>query len=158
MGRTVTLVTIAGAALAVLAGAALAPTACSTHACDASFALYEAPGGVPLGEMVDDDTWESNPLDGQWLDFPGEREWLLHIPALEGRDLVSMDAFLSEDQFPSADGSGGLPNWASASGNLAEWRDRNADYILVKNDTCGQYFARFVVRAAHAGPDAGGVD
>ena len=35
--------------------------------------------------MIDENTWESGPMDGTWLSFPRQRAYIFDIPALGGR-------------------------------------------------------------------------
>ena len=158
-------------AMAVAAVVALASTgimsssACATHACDGSFVKEDQrdpSGNYTVGKMVDDDTWESGGIDDPWLDFPAERTYEFHLPIeLRGRAMLEMIPYVSVDQLPNASAAS---NWALGSGNLGEFLSRQCtcfrqdggihypdncdDAFLVRNDTCGEYFLRVVVRFA----------
>jgi hypothetical protein len=161
------------AALVALPFFALAPEACSTHNCDFhyhdDFSLPAVDGG-PLvfgGRMVDEDTWESRPLQQPWLQFQGNTLWKLHIQELMGREIIGMEADLSVDPSPADyDATGGLSNWAPAAGNLAEFSGLRVDpdgqgskvpglVIFVANNTCSDYYLHVLIRAAHVSSDAG---
>ena len=105
------------------------------------------------GHMLDDDTWESNGLDEQWFDFPGQRTLSFQTPALAGRTPVEMLAYISTADFPNA----GPDNYTLASGNVVEFLNNRGGYFFAKNDTCGHYTLRVVVRVAHRA-DAGASD
>jgi hypothetical protein len=66
---------VALAALWTLAtGALVATQGCYGRTCEGSFAFYGTKPGE--GRMVDANTWESAPIDGAWLHFPGARTWI----------------------------------------------------------------------------------
>jgi hypothetical protein len=141
----------------VAAGAtgALTSTACATHACDGSFVndVRQDPpdsGRYVVGKMVDEDTWESNGLDEPWFDFPGQRTYWFNTPQLLGREPVEMLAYITTVDNPNQSVPRGSPpdNYTLASGNVAEFLDYRGDHFQVKNDTCGHYFVRVVVRVA----------
>jgi hypothetical protein len=162
-----TLVRIATASLAVVVSAAVAltvSTACVSHNCDGS-----SQDNVQ-GNRLDDDTWESNPIDAKWLDFSSQRTIGFHFPAeYRGRELASATIYVSADELPNDPVN--PSNWAAASGNLGEYLVRRCtchlgdggtpavypdtcdDYLVVKNDTCGKYYARVVVAFARDAPN-----
>jgi hypothetical protein len=134
---------------------ALTSTACATHACDGSFVNDERQdppnsGHYVVGKMVDEDTWESNGLDEPWFDFPGQRTYWFNTPQLLGREPLEMLAYITTVDNPNAAAVGGAApdNYTLASGNVAEFLDYRGDHFQVKNDTCGHYFVRVVVRVA----------
>lgn len=152
--------------VAVGSTGALSTTACATHTCDFSYVNYKDGKNQPSqGAMIDDDTWESNAIDDRWIDYPGQRLSEFHLPPeLRGREMLEMLAFVSADALPNQK-SDPAPNWALASGNLGEFLSRHCtcyahtdgtlnypydcdDTFQVKNDTCGQYYVRVVVRFA----------
>lgn len=146
--------TAVAAVVSLASTGVMSSTACATHACDGSLVdenQLDPSGRYLVGKMIDDDTWESNGLDEPWLEFPAQRAYIFHTPLLVGRVPLEMLAYVSTVDNPNA----GPDNYALASGNLAEFLNNHGDYFLVKNDTCGQYFVRVVVRVAHASADAG---
>lgn len=147
---------IAGSAVGAAGLVAMASgggVACTTHQCDGSFLDYFG------GDMVDEDTYETNAFDQQWLDFPGMRSYLIHFPRDLGRAPDWAKAYVGTD--PNANAPGNL--WSEASGNLAEMGVASSTGIFVYNDTCADYTLRVVVHfpSLDAGPDAstdGGTD
>jgi hypothetical protein len=148
---------------------ATSSTACAVHNCDFSFVDFKDQGGNPtIGHLIDENTWESNTIDDKWLDYPGQRVMSFHLPeSLRGREMIEMLTYVSVDEQPNLNGDP-EPNWAIASGNLGEFLTRRCfcfpvngapvdfpstcdDFFQVKNDTCGKYYARVVVRFAKAG-------
>jgi hypothetical protein len=140
--------------LAFLLGAE-SQTACATHDCDSSSETLGTPddGG---GNVIDttDLTWESNALDGRWLDFPGQREWLMWFPApFKGHEPIELIAYISADPTPNQTPGA---NFTVASGNLAEFRGMNGYAMRVFNETCAYYYLRVVARAGTSAPSPSG--
>jgi hypothetical protein len=113
--------------------------------------------------MSGPDTWESNRLQDDWLEYDGQTEYGLHPPA--GRPILAMHAYISVDMAPGnfdpdAGGTAPASNWAEASGNLAEFRDPNGAYLAVKNDTCSDFFLWVVLELGPPAvtPQDSGVD
>jgi hypothetical protein len=131
---------------AVTGALALAP-ACYTHNCDGQVDNY---GRLPgEGHLTSPDTWESNPLDGPWLEFPAQQLYVFDLHELGNRPIISMTPFVSANSNPIAEGQ----NYTVAAGNLAEITGGTNGQILVKNGTCAHYFLRFVVQASPFPPE-----
>jgi hypothetical protein len=156
-------------ALAVAcAGAAVAVTGPGcTLRCDGNSVAYDGTAGTsdaganmdpPAGSgAVDETTWESGPIDGTWVDFPGQRTMLLfpNLGQTFPGPYTSVEVYVSASPQANAPGN----NWTLATGNLAEVSVQGPDTgtpwgVFVKNDTCAPYYARVVVR--RAGTSAGG--
>lgn len=125
----------------VIAGAALAP-GCYGRNCEGEVTEYGL--GPSEGRMLDETTWESSPLDGQWLPFPQQRIWIFDIAAIGDRSPEAVIPYVSAQQNPIAEGG----NFTIAAGNLAEVSAATRGRVVVKNGTCADYFLRVWVKAA----------
>lgn len=124
---------------------------CNTHACDESYRTFEG------GRLIDDDTWETSGLSETWIAYPGQGTWTLTLPAsFRGRDIIDQQVYVAVAESPNAVAEH-PDSWALASGNLAEWRGYHDNKLILFNGTCGEYYARVVVRVAPSVPsgDAG---
>jgi hypothetical protein len=124
------------------------------------------PGSGPFDGVF----WESGPVDGQWLDYPGERSIFLFPnlvpsatgapPALQG-NFPGPYANVFVQVSPNQDANATTSNWTFASGNLAEvtvvppgpGASPEQWFIAVTNASCADYFVRVVVQGYE--PDAG---
>jgi hypothetical protein len=156
------------AACAASAGAVVALGGCPLKNCDGSWVFLgntpdaAPPEGttygaeLPFEHAVDETTWESVPIDGTYLDFPGQRVYVF-APFLDktpsGQPFTgpytNIVAYVSADPQPSLNGS----NFTIASGNLAEVVGVTTGGFAVHNDTCAEYYLRVV--ATRAAPDGG---
>jgi hypothetical protein len=141
-------VAVLAALWAVVVGAIATASGCYGRVCEPSVDTWGLEPGE--GRMLDPDTWESNPLDGQWLDFPGQRTWVFEMRDLGGRlPEKPVVAYISASEFPAATGS----NFAIASGNLAELTFAGPGRLVVRSGVCADYFLRVVVEAAPNPPE-----
>jgi hypothetical protein len=123
----------------------LTPGAASLAGCFGNCTGATETWGSPTqGERVDDFTWESGPVTGTYLNFPGGQTWLFDPSAVMGeRAPVGFEAFVSMDPQPYANGGGGF---SQSTGNIAEFLSAgNAWQVNVLNDTCAQYYLRVVL-------------
>lgn len=128
-------------------GAAVVAPACYGHNCDGLTGTFGANAGE--GELLDDNTWESSPVDGTWIDFSRQRAWIFNLHALGNRKPDIVTAYVSAQQNPFNEGG----QFAQAAGNLAEiWGATNGT-VTVHNGTCADYFVRVVVQSAPAPTD-----
>lgn len=130
--------------LYVLTGTAapLATTGCFGHQCDPSFARLEP----SVGRLVDENTWESGPIEGEWLDYAPQRWITIPLAQLGNRLPTSVLVYVSGNSRPV--GSASQSSFALATGNLASIQWVSSEAIMVHNDTCAQYFARVVISVA----------
>jgi hypothetical protein len=137
---------IALAALwAIVVGAIATASGCYGRTCEPSLRTWGLEPGE--GRMLDPDTWESNALDGPWLDFPGQRTWVFEMRDLGGRaPEKNILAYISAAEL-------GGSSFAVASGNLAELIAAGPGRLVVRNGVCADYFLRLVVEAAPNPPD-----
>lgn len=142
-------VVLAAAVLGVPALAVLpltATTACYGRDCDQAD-LYGKPTD---GNMLDNDTWESSSMDGEWLDFGGAHVWHIDLTKLGGRQPDMIIGYISAQQFLSTDdGNGGkiARKFTTGGGNTFELSEVKSTGLVVHNLTCAQYYLRLVVHA-----------
>ena len=132
---------------ASVTGGMLALTACYGENCNGSSGGYGSKPGE--GRMIDENTWESSPMDGKWLHFSSQHAWFFEVPALGGRVPYSIQTFISPVETPNQSPS----NFTMAGGNLAELSGVGANRFVVRNGTCAEYFVRVVVQVP-ANPDS----
>lgn len=140
------------AALACALATVTATPACLTRACDPSQELFGLKEGE--GRLLDEDTWESSPLDGKWLPYPHQRTWVLFYGGyMKGRTPTSVQVFLSADERPNQAGS----NFTQGGGDVVKMYNVTSDSMGLVNGTCADYFVRVVVKAPRfpAPADAG---
>ena len=129
-------------------------TACQDTRCDGSEATYGLTPGE--GSLVDDETWQSTPLSGPWLEFGPERVWTFDLRGVAGpREILEVLAYVSEAEEPNGGDAAprGRASFAVAGGNLAVMRLVEPGVFTVRNATCARYFVRVTARL---GPASGG--
>lgn len=144
--------------VALLVATAFSGEACLTDACKESHSEW---GKAPdQGSLVDPNTWQSTPIDGEWVPFPHQvRLEFFHSlgrAPYEGRIPYEVLVWVSAEKKPLA-GS----NFTLAGGDTATVYKVLYDVVSLTNNTCADYFVRIVVRAAPAPPppaDAGNGD
>ncbi len=141
--------------------------ACATRECLPSDTIFYTTGG----DYPDPDTWESTPIDGNWVHYAPASSIYIEIPQFAYRDVINTTAYLSGSPTPNVvpPPNVGANNYAEASGNLAEFiqihtvtsgRSPNVNEpvlaLTVSNGTCADYYIRVVVTAGPA--EAGAAD
>jgi hypothetical protein len=121
--------------LCIVVIAPVGGVACTTHQCDGDFQDFFG------GRVVDANTYETNAIDEPWLDYPGQRSYLIHFPIDFGRPPLWTDTYVATDPNANAPGN----QWAQTAGNLAEMGVASSTAIFVHNDTCADYYLRVVV-------------
>jgi hypothetical protein len=136
----------------LIGSALLLLTSCAGDDCDADIQTLPTCGG----DMLDDSTWESGPLDGTYLNFHGERTWIFNPSGWVGDRVPTLiTPYLSLIAQPNAEG--GAPGYAGFTlgpGNMAEitaFPSGGGYQIQVLNNTCAQYYLRVVIQYADAG-------
>lgn len=165
--RAVLAAGVTGLTAAVVAGVLLAPAAaCTTHACDPSYATFPAPGDGTSGSILTvfaggQAVWQSSPLEGPWLDYPGNRTITVTYPQgftnATGFNVVVATA-------PYQDGGGSTAT--TAAGQLDQLFNLNDAGFQLQNGSCGDYNVYFSVNGrwaappgdADAGPDSGAAE
>lgn len=120
-------------AIAVSGGAA---PACYPRNCDASLDFWGDDPGE--GQMVNDLTWQSNPLEGGWLPLPGNRTWVFKPPIVQSGRVRHREIYVSGSEAPLDAGA----NFISGAGNIASIVQFPNGEFWVQNNTCAHYFLR----------------
>jgi hypothetical protein len=155
------------ALVAVAAPSVALQTGCQLNTCQGTLHTPpRLPDGGLTGELLDEHTWESAPMQGDWADLKGNdtQQWDYH--ALGNQTVANVVVYLSSDRNWFDAGS----NWTIATGNLAEVTsvtppftgayeegglhpgDR-LDLLSLTNATCSEGYYRVVITAFP--PDAG---
>jgi len=104
------------------------------------------------GHLVDENTWESNAINEDWLSYLHERAWHFQYPQLGGRQPDQITAYISAVVNPNKTGD----TQTAGGGNVAKFIGVLPDIATLKNDTCADFFVRVVVHVPPF-PDAGSV-
>lgn len=126
----------------LVSGAIFSMQGCYGRICEPSLQFFGTKAGE--GRMIDENTWESAPVDGPWLHFPGARTWVFDIPALGGRKPDVVIPYVSAVAEHTKSGQSST----IGSGNIAELYGTSLDHVDVRNGTCAEYYLRVVVVAA----------
>ena len=151
----------------------VAQSSCALSNCDGdlfvldgqSIANHRQP--PPNASMIDANTWQSSPIDGPWIIYPGQRTYVFNINlgSTVDRKPVDLIAYISPVKLDDRDtinkDFSDIPNstqFGTASGNLAEFSNitffpDHSFNVSVHNDTCADFLLRLVVRVA---PSLGG--
>lgn len=129
---------------ASVTGGMFALTACYGENCNGTSGGYGTKPGE--GRMIDENTWESSPMDGKWLHYSSGHIWFFEVPALGDRTPYRIDTFISPIEEPNVFKPDKAPsNFTLAGGNLAELSGVGPNRFVVRNGTCAEYFVRVVV-------------
>jgi len=141
--------------LSISAGALAAP-GCYGRNCEGGLEVY----GVDTseGRMIDENTWESGPIDGTWLPYPRQRFYVFEIPELGGRKPYSPEPYISASPEPMKNG-----NFILGSGNIATMSGAGPNRVNIHNDSCSDFYLRLVLHVPPLPPavpaaDDGGAD
>lgn len=113
---------------------------CFGHNCDGDTQTYGHEPGQ--GHMVDANQWESTTIDGEWFSFSRQRTVIFELKGLEGRTPNVILPYISAEPFPVRDG-----NWTLGFGNLTEQSGVGPARVVVRNNSCSDFFIRLVVTA-----------
>jgi hypothetical protein len=154
-----------GLIMTAVIAASLATTGCTTHQCDSSAQdIYPRmdDAAAPGGFMIDENTFVTSSLDGNWLGFPGAatlRIWF--PPEAQGRVPLAATCDVAAGAAsgctpgpasPNAQFAGDGVNYAQAAGQLSVFNDLNTrgtetdagtfgGSFVVTNATCQCYLA-----------------
>jgi hypothetical protein len=101
-------------------------------------------GGDPRmsqGHLVDENTWESNAIGDDWLEYLHARALHLYYPQLGGRQPDQVTAYISANVNPNKTGD----TFTAGGGNVAKFIGVLPGVATVKNDTCADFFVRVIV-------------
>ncbi len=130
-----------------VSGAALSAPACYGRNCEGTSVVFGKEAGQ--GSMVNSTTWQSSPIESEWLPFPRQQLYYFDVPALGGQTPHLVLPYLGATREPAKSG-----DFTLGSGNLTLLYNPGPNRIAVKNDSCSDYFLRLVVQIPTA-PDAG---
>jgi hypothetical protein len=105
-------------------------------------------------------TWATSSLNGPWLEFPGNRTYIINFPApLGSAPILPPYPCLSANNPGDA---GPQANFICSPGYLAEFSNVTTQQLTVNNASCAQYFLLIEVTSDLSGEagasDAGPVD
>lgn len=133
-----------GALWAIVTLAMLIAPGCYGRNCDGTSGTYGREPGE--GAMIDEDTWESTPIDGKWLHFSSGHTWFFDVPAFGERKPFKIQTYISPIEEPNVYGAGKPSgNFSEGGGNLTELSGVDKNRLVVRNGTCAEYFLRVVV-------------
>ena len=127
-------------------GAVGVASGCYGHNCDGDAQVFGRTPGE--GRLLDADSWESNPIDGDWIPFTKQRVWYFEMRDLGDRTPALILPYISAEQNPVRDNG----NWTLGAGNLAEQSGAGPGRIAIKNNTCADYYVRVVAVASPRPP------
>jgi hypothetical protein len=118
-----------------------------------------APNGFPQGAGMYGNAWQSGPIEGHWLWFPGQRTYIIspQLPNDAGpfTGPYTFQAQISADPSPYTTAGS---NFAPSAGNTTEFSgvlpDGRTNGFQVMNGTCSAYYLWLQVTQENA-PDAG---
>jgi hypothetical protein len=121
-------------------------------------AQYVSAQPFPAEAGVNAGAWQSGPVNGTWMSFPGQQTFIIYPTLPDGGPFVGpylpQDVYVSPD--PNPDTTSGS-NFVNAAGNIAEFSglpDGGATGFMVFNDTCSPYYLWLSVLQQYP-PDAG---
>lgn len=147
---------LAGIWVGVMAGIVLVP-GCFTANCEGSVESYGRKENE--GRLIDENTWESTPVDGEWLYFPHQRFWDFDLRLLGEREPSVIIPYVSANPRPILTND----TFVVGAGNIVEITAATKGRVVLKNGTCADYYVRLVVQssprpavldAGSAAPDA----
>lgn len=144
-------------ALFVVAFAGTLLAGCFGRECDGSSTTIQDTDG----RKIDDNTWESNAIDGEWLMLPHQgRIVAAYVDVTNGvpppPDWVNVYISPSPRPTDPARNGGGYASFTLAGGNVAKLFYRPG-IVEVYNDSCSDFFARILIHGELSVPsgDAG---
>jgi hypothetical protein len=143
-------IVVLGSIWAATSAAALLAPGCYGRNCDPGFETFGLDDGQ--GEMIDENTWASGPIDGEWLWYPRQRLYSFEIPALGGRTPVEVIPYVAASPEPMKN----FGNFTVGAGNIALLGGARANHVEIRNDTCSDYYLRLVVRVRPFAPETDG--
>ena len=146
-----TLTWVSGFAIAAALVAPFLP-GCFTRACDGDWVDFGKNAGE--GMLVDQNTWQTSPIDGKWIPYPHQRTYHFDVgPTLGLRTPKDIIVYISGVETPN----GFNGDFTLASGSPAELSFLYPGTVSVHNDTCADYYMRTEIRVAPWG-DSGAPD
>lgn len=133
---------VLGLVWVLLSTATLCLASCYGRNCEGAARQFGLDAGD--GQLLDQNTWESSPLDGEWLPFPRQSFYTFTLP-FGGRKPSLVVGSVSGQQRPNTG------NWTNGGGNLLEFTAVGPNQVAAINDTCSDYYVRVFAWAAPQG-------
>ncbi len=135
-------------AVALTAGlASLAAPACFGDACKRTDEIYDK------GSLLDENTWQSTPLDRRWLPYPPARVYQFYYAEhFKARGLTPdwVQVYISADQTDRDSPDYRDVNFTIAGGDVAKIYNVTGESLFLQNGTCADYYVRVVVHGSRA--------
>ena len=135
-----------------------AATGCTTRTCDSSSGTWKT------GDWIDENTWETSNVNGAWMPYRGNETITIFVNGPDGRDAgsgpppYSVESYIGfvEDggDHPNSDDTDAGNNFTPGAGAEVEYLDWSHDRVVVLNNTCATYVARFVIHFPPSEADA----
>lgn len=125
----------------VMAGIVLVP-GCFTANCEGSSESWGRRENE--GRLVDENTWESTPVDAEWLYFPHQRFWDFDLRLLGEREPSVIIPYVSANPRPIVTND----PFVVGAGNIVEITAATKGRVVLKNGTCADYYLRLVVQSS----------
>jgi hypothetical protein len=135
-----------------------ATTGCTTHQCDSDFVNIDQSTGTLIGDVtvLDPQTgaavWESSPIDGTWIDFPGQRTYFVALPPYFAPGPGLPSAWIATG--PTPDQVDASSTYVQGGGQLAEFGPFVNGGFLVTNASCAYYYLYISVPGTYSPPPA----
>ena len=151
----------------------VAQSSCALSNCDGDVVFLDGPypntedpnhrDPPPNGKMIGENTWESSPINGDWLIYPPQRTYVISADLKSAVERTPIDIIayvapttLGKDRDSLAEGFTLNPNgtqFAAASGNISEISVVTpsvvgTNHVLrfnIHNDTCAAFILRVVI-------------
>jgi len=183
---------LTGAVTLVALGVAPGSLGCQTHECDPDFVCVDGSGLMKFVSQASDCTpttrgdtpiaghngsvitsvdpmtgkeiltWYTSSLTGPWLDYPGNRTYIVNFPWAPSGPLASESSFPIQVDAPSAWISADNPdnpdaahaNFIGGPGYVVEFSNVTPDQLTVINASCSRY-SLLIEAQVEVTPDAG---
>jgi hypothetical protein len=146
---------LAGLGLACAYALSAATTGCTTHQCDTDFVNLDPPDASVLVGNVQTFTgtnyaiWESSPLEGPWIDFPGQMTYFFELPQYF-LPSTQPQVWLGTDPIPNDPDAS--PTTVNAAGQLAEMFAYVNGGFKITNGTCAEYYLYVTIQGTYSPP------
>jgi hypothetical protein len=146
---------MAGLGLAVAIAAPSAATGCTTHQCDEDYIDLDPPdaaglvGNLETFTNTDFAIWESSPVDGPWINFPGQMTYFFELPQYFTPG-TQPQVWIATDPIP--DDLDGSPTTVPAAGQLAEMFAYVNGGFKITNGSCVRYYLYITIPGTYSPP------
>jgi hypothetical protein len=133
-----------------------AATGCMTRQCTGSTLTWTT------GDWIDQDTWETNDVNGPWIPYDGNETLTIKWTNPDGgpaRTVFDVTPYIgvvgSGASNPNQDNDDGGTNFTWGAGQVVENLHWTEDSVVVLNNSCAPYLARFIIFFRPLPVDAG---